>query len=62
MKKEKTGNAKQLMARIESGEITDQKMWSYIKELNSASEERLNATAMIATYDRSAYEYFRFFL
>ncbi|MBQ5659012.1 MAG: alpha/beta hydrolase fold domain-containing protein, partial [Peptococcaceae bacterium] len=48
MKKDKTDNTAQLMARIESGEITDQKMWSYIKELNSASEERLNAVAMIS--------------
>ena len=34
--------------RIESGEIANQKMWKFIKELNSVSEERLNATAMIS--------------
>ena len=34
--------------RIESGEITNQKMWKFVKEINSVSEERLDATAMIS--------------
>ena len=34
--------------RIENGEIANQKMWKFIKEVNSVSEERLNATAMIS--------------
>ena len=34
--------------RIENGEIANQKMWKFIKEINSASEERLGATAMIS--------------
>ncbi len=32
--------------RIRSGEITAQKSWKYIKELNSFSEERLDKTAL----------------
>ena len=34
--------------RIESGEIANQKMWKFINEVNSVSEERLNATAIIS--------------
>ena len=34
-------------ARIESGEIIEQKSWKFIKELNSYSEERLDSPAMI---------------
>ena len=34
--------------RIESGEIANQKMWKFINEVNSVSEERLNATAMVS--------------
>lgn len=34
-------------ARIESGRIIEQKSWKFIKELNSYSEERLNAVALI---------------
>ena len=32
-------------ARIESGEIIEQKSWKYIQELNSYSEESLDAVA-----------------
>ena len=32
--------------RLESGEITDQKMWKFVKELNSYSDERLEAIAL----------------
>ena len=37
-----------VIERIENGEIANQKMWKFIKEINSASEERLGATAMIS--------------
>ena len=44
---EKRENA-MIKERIESGEIANQKMWKFIQEVNSVSEERLNATAMIS--------------
>ena len=34
-------------ARIESGEIIEQKSWKYIQELNSYSEESLDAVALV---------------
>ena len=32
--------------RYDSGELADQKCWSFIKELNSYSEERLDSIAI----------------
>lgn len=32
--------------RLKSGKLADQKCWSFIKELNSRSEERLDSIAM----------------
>jgi acyl-coenzyme A synthetase/AMP-(fatty) acid ligase len=52
----KTTNAeKKLMQRIESGEIADQPCWSFIKELNSVSEERLDNVALIDGYRQYSY-------
>ncbi|MBR2743260.1 MAG: acyl--CoA ligase [Clostridia bacterium] len=36
-----------LTARIESGEIIEQKSWQFIKELNSQTEAQLNAVAIV---------------
>ena len=32
--------------RLDSGELADQKCWSFIRELNSYSEERLESIAI----------------
>lgn len=42
-------------ARIESGEIADQKCWSFIKELNSYSDERLDTVAIRDGYRKYTY-------
>ncbi len=34
--------------RVKNGKITEQKIWSFIKELNSFSEDRLGRTALIS--------------
>ncbi|MBR3166057.1 MAG: AMP-binding protein [Lachnospiraceae bacterium] len=44
-----------ISARIASGEITDQKSWKMIKELNSFSEERLDSLAMISCTRKYTY-------
>ena len=44
-----------LSARIASGEITDQKCWKMIRELNSFSEERLHSVAMISCTRKYTY-------
>jgi len=50
-----------LKARIESGELADQKCWSFIKELNSVSEERLDSVAIHDGYRKYTYrQMFRF--
>lgn len=41
--------------RIKSGEITDQKCWSFIRELNSFSEERLDSVAVRDGYRTYTY-------
>lgn len=38
---------REIRARLESGQIIDQKSWLFIKELNSWSEERMNKPAII---------------
>ncbi len=45
----------ELKGRIASGEIIDQKYWSFIKELNSFSEERLDSTAFIVGEKKISY-------
>ena len=45
MRGEKT-NLNKVNARIESGEIIEQKCWKFIQELNSYSEKSLNAAAL----------------
>ena len=42
----KTGKKPSVETRIADGSIGQQKMWKFIKEINSASEERLNAVAV----------------
>lgn len=44
-----------LKARLESGEVADQKCWSFIKELNSYSEERLESVALRDGYRTYTY-------
>ena len=39
---------KKLLTRIENGRIIEQRYWSFIKELNSFSEERLDTIALIS--------------
>ena len=41
--------------RLDSGELTDQKCWSFIKELNSYSEERLDRIAVRDGYRTYTY-------
>lgn len=44
-----------IMARIDNGKIADQKCWSFIKELNSCSEERLDTVAVRDGYRTYTY-------
>ena len=44
-----------IMARIDNGKIADQKCWSFIKELNSCSEERLDTVAIRDGYRTYTY-------
>jgi acyl-coenzyme A synthetase/AMP-(fatty) acid ligase len=44
-----------IMARLESGELADQKCWSFIRDLNSRSEERLDNIAMHDGYRKYTY-------
>jgi acyl-coenzyme A synthetase/AMP-(fatty) acid ligase len=41
--------------RLESGEIADQPCWSFIKEMNSVSEERLDSVAITDGYRQYTY-------
>ena len=45
----------ELKERITNGEIIDQKYWSFIKELNSYSDERLDSTAFIVGEKKISY-------
>lgn len=50
-----------LMQRVESGNLTDQPCWSFIKELNSYSDERLDSVAIRDGYRAYTYrQMFRF--
>jgi len=53
-KKSNTEN-KRTMQRIESGEIADQPCWSFIKEMNSVTEERLESVALTDGYRQYTY-------
>ena len=44
-----------ITARIESGELADQKCWSFIRDLNSINEERLNSVAVHDGYRKYTY-------
>ena len=46
MKKSEKEQLEKVMQRLESGELVDQACWSFIKELNSYSEERLESVAI----------------
>lgn len=52
-----TGNRKKadFEQRMKSGEIADQPIWSFIKELNSVSEERLDSVALTDGYRQYTY-------
>ncbi len=41
--------------RVESGEIADQACWSFIKEMNSVSEDRLDSIALTDGYRQYTY-------
>ncbi len=46
---------KKMMQRIKSGEIADQPCWSFIKEMNSVSDERLDSVALTDSYRQYTY-------
>ena len=61
MKVSEKDPAVSVQARYHSGELADQKCWSFIKELNSVSEERLNGIAIHDGYRKYTYrQMFRF--
>lgn len=45
----------EIKRRIDSGELADQKCWSFIKELNSCSDERLDRIAIRDGYRTYTY-------
>ncbi len=51
----KTQLPEKLKRRLKSGTITKQKLWKFIKELNTFSEERLEFTALITDGERISY-------
>ena len=55
MKSTEKQQKNKIMSRLKSGEIANQKCWSFIKELNSVSEERLNSFAMHDGYRKYTY-------
>ena len=50
-----TGLPKELKGRLKRGTITKQKLWKFIKELNSFNEERLDSVALISGGERISY-------
>ncbi|MBE6514601.1 MAG: acyl--CoA ligase [Thermoplasmata archaeon] len=46
---------KRFMQRLKSGEIADQACWSFIKEMNSVSDERLDSVAITDSYRQYTY-------
>ena len=55
MKSAEKQQKNKIMSRLKSGEIANQKCWSFIKELNSVSEERLDSIAMHDGYRKYTY-------
>lgn len=55
MSETEKGQMEKIMARIQNGELMNQKCWSFIRELNSASEERLNSVAIHDGYRQYTY-------
>ncbi len=55
MKKSEKEQLEKVMQRLESGELVDQACWSFIKELNSYSEERLESIAIRDGYRTYTY-------
>ena len=51
----KNNKEKEFRKRLESGEIADQACWSFIKEMNSVSEERLDSVAITDGYRQYTY-------
>ena len=43
MKSDEKQKKEKIKDRLKSGKLADQKCWSFIKELNSRSEERLDS-------------------
>ena len=55
MKKSEKEQLEKTMQRLESGELIDQACWSFIKELNSYSAERLDSIAITDGYRQYTY-------
>ena len=55
MKKSEKEQLEKTMQRLESGELIDQACWSFIKELNSYSAERLDSVAITDGYRQYTY-------
>ncbi len=55
MEKSKSEQRAKLMERLESGAMIDQPCWSFIKEMNSFSEERLDSVAIRDGYHAYTY-------
>ena len=55
MKKSEKEQLEKMKQRLESGELIDQACWSFIKELNSYSEERLDSVAFTDGYRQYTY-------
>ena len=55
MKMSEKGQLKKVQERLESGELIRQPCWSFIRELNSCSEERLESIAIQDGYRQYTY-------
>jgi len=55
MSKTEAEQLKKLKSRIESGEAANQKCWSFIREMNSCSEEQLDSVALHDGYRKYTY-------
>ena len=55
MKSDEKQKKEKIKDRLKSGKLADQKCWSFIKELNSRSEERLDSIAMHDGYRKYTY-------
>ena len=62
MKVSEKEQLKKVLDRLESGELSDQPCWSFIEEVNSFSEERLESIAIRDGYRTYTYrQMFRYF-